>query len=148
MSSSRPWPLVGDSLSRLQGSAGGRVVSSRLLTLPRSRLVAVARLPQRRTLAGRASPGLQAAAALWRLPDPDSVGSEMGAMSGPTVACNWLVPGRVLIGAFPAAPGDDGAHEEHLGLLLDGTQDSETDRRRETEREKRDRRELMVFLLI
>ena len=54
------------------------------------------------------------------LPDPDGVGSEMGAMSGPTVACNWLVPGRVLVGSYPAAPGNDSAHDEHLGLLLDG----------------------------
>jgi|EP01043_Picozoa_sp_COSAG02_P061060 hypothetical protein len=44
----------------------------------------------------------------------------MGAMSGPTVACNWLVPGRVLVGGYPAAPGNDRVHDEHLGLLLDG----------------------------
>lgn len=74
--------------------------------------------PRRRTLASSA--GLTAAAAHWQLPDPDGVGSEMGAMSGPTVACNWLVPGRVLVGSYPAAPGNDSAHDEHLGLLLDG----------------------------
>lgn len=69
----------------------------------------------------KASPGLRAGLERWHLPDPDGVGSDMGAMSGPTVACNWLVPGRVIVGGYPAAPGNDSAHDEHLGLLLDGT---------------------------
>eukprot|EP01047_Picozoa_sp_COSAG01_P113022 COSAG01_NODE_41742_length_447_cov_11.551724_1_plen_79_part_01 len=43
----------------------------------------------------------------WGLPPPQqSVGGAGGgplaSMAGPTPTCNWLVPGRVLVGGFPA----------------------------------------------
>lgn len=40
-------------------------------------------------------------------------------MAGPTPVSNWLVPGRVVVGGFPAVPGDDEAHYRGLAALLD-----------------------------
>ena len=85
------------------------------------RVLAVARPPPRALLpcCRARPPRYVSTAADWGLPDADELGSEMGAMAGPTVACNWLVPGRVIVGAYPAAPGNDKVHDEHLGFLLD-----------------------------
>jgi hypothetical protein len=58
----------------------------------------------------------------WGLPPPQqSVGGAGGgplaSMAGPTPTCNWLVPGRVLVGGFPAVPGDGRAHHSQVQIL-------------------------------